>query len=58
MPITNRTLAAGTKHVARYRGAICSLEVIASESGLRFRLDDGRRPRLRVALAHRVGERS
>jgi hypothetical protein len=42
MPIENRDLELGTKLTARYRGQAYTGEVIGSDSGLRYRLEDRR----------------
>ena len=42
MAIEDRNLAAGTKLVARYRGKEYAAEVIKTEEGVRYRLEDGR----------------
>ena len=42
MSIENRNLAVGTKLVARYRGQGYSAEVVETEGGIRYRLEDGR----------------
>jgi hypothetical protein len=43
MPIENRSLQAGTRLVARYKGQEHSATVVEGEKGgLRYRLDDGR----------------
>jgi hypothetical protein len=41
MPIENRELAVGTRLVARYRKAERTCEVVQTDDGLRYRLDDG-----------------
>ena len=46
MPIENRNLAAGTRLVARYKGQdysaeVIETEVIETEEGIRYRLEDG-----------------
>ncbi len=42
MSITDRNLAAGTKLVARYKGKEYTAEVVETEKGIRYRLEDGR----------------
>ncbi len=42
MAIENRNLAAGTKLVARYKGKEYAAEVVKTEEGVRYRLEDGR----------------
>ncbi len=42
MAITDRNLRAGTALVARYRGTAYRAEVVETEEGLRYRLEDGR----------------
>ena len=42
MSIENRDLKAGTKLVARYKGHEYSAEVVETEQGIRYRLEDGR----------------
>ena len=42
MSITDRNLAAGTKLVARYKGKEYTAEVVQTEEGVRYRLEDGR----------------
>jgi len=42
MPIENGELTAGTRLVARYKGRDYSAEVVETEEGLRYRLEDGR----------------
>ncbi len=42
MSIENRDLKAGTKLVARYKGKEYTAEVVKTEEGLRYRLEDGR----------------
>jgi hypothetical protein len=42
MAITDRNLSAGTKLWARYKGAVHTAEVVEAESGLHYRLADGR----------------
>ncbi len=42
MPIENRNLEAGTRLAARYKGTTYICEVVPTEEGLRFRLEDGR----------------
>lgn len=41
MPLENRNLEAGTRLVARYRKQDRTCEVVETEKGLRYRLDDG-----------------
>jgi hypothetical protein len=41
MPIENRNLTAGTRLVARYKGQDYVCEVIETEEGIRYRLEDG-----------------
>ena len=41
MPIENRELAAGTRLVARYKKQVRACEVVQTDDGLRYRLDDG-----------------
>ena len=42
MAIEDRSLKAGTKLVARYKGQEHTAEVVKTEEGLRYRLEDGR----------------
>jgi len=42
MPIENRNLEAGTRLAARYKGTTHTCEVVQTEEGLRYRLEDGR----------------
>ncbi len=42
MSIEDRNLAAGTKLVARYKGKEYAAEVVKTEEGLRYRLEDGK----------------
>jgi len=42
MTIENRELAPGTKLAARYKGVGHSAEVMETEEGIRYRLEDGR----------------
>ena len=42
MSITDRNLEAGTKLVARYKGKEYAAEVVKTEEGVRYRLEDGR----------------
>jgi hypothetical protein len=42
MSIENRNLEAGTRLVARYKGRTYSAEVVQTEDGLRYRLEDGK----------------
>ena len=42
MAIEDRSLKAGTKLVARYKGKEHTAEVVETEEGLRYRLEDGR----------------
>ena len=42
MPIENRNLEAGTRLAARYKGTTYTCEVVQTEEGLRYRLEDGR----------------
>ncbi len=42
MAIEDRNLAAGTKLVARYKGKEYAAEVVKTEEGLRYRLEDGK----------------
>src|SRR3990172_9561781 len=42
MAIEDRNLKAGTKLVARYKGQEHTAEVVKTEEGLRYRLEDGR----------------
>ena len=42
MAIRDRNLAVGTKLVARYKGQEYAAEVVKTEAGLRYRLEDGR----------------
>ncbi len=42
MAIEDRNLAAGTKLVARYKGKEYTAEVVDTEEGLRYRLEDGK----------------
>ena len=42
MPLENRNLEAGTRLAARYKGTTYTCEVVQTEEGLRFRLEDGR----------------
>ncbi len=42
MAIEDRNLATGTKLVARYKGKEYTAEVVETEEGLRYRLEDGK----------------
>jgi hypothetical protein len=42
MSIEDRNLAPGTKLVARYKGKEYAAEVVKTEEGVRYRLEDGR----------------
>ena len=42
MSIEDRNLAAGTQLVARYKGKEYKAEVVETEEGLRYRLEDGK----------------
>ena len=42
MPIENRNLEPGTKLVGRYKGQTYQAEVVQTEEGIRYRLEDGR----------------
>ncbi len=42
MSIEDRNLAPGTKIVARYKGKEYAAEVVKTEEGVRYRLEDGR----------------
>ncbi len=42
MAIEDRNLAAGTKLVARYKGKEYTAEVVETEEGIRYRLEDGK----------------
>ncbi len=42
MSIEDRNLAVGTKLVARYKGKEYAAEVVKTEEGVRYRLEDGR----------------
>ncbi len=42
MSIEDRNLAPGTKLVARYKGKEYAAEVVETEEGVRYRLEDGR----------------
>ena len=42
MAIEDRNLAIGTKLVARYKGKEYAAEVVKTEEGVRYRLEDGR----------------
>ncbi len=42
MSIEDRNLVAGTKLVARYKGKEYTAEVVETEEGLRYRLEDGK----------------
>ncbi len=42
MSIENRDLKAGTKLVARYKAKEYTAEVVSTEEGVRYRLEDGR----------------
>ncbi len=42
MAIEDRNLASGTKLVARYKGKEYAAEVVKTEEGVRYRLEDGR----------------
>lgn len=42
MAIEDRNLAIGTKLVARYKGKEYTAEVVETEEGLRYRLEDGK----------------
>ena len=41
MPLENRNLEAGTRLAAKYKGQVHTCEVVQTEEGLRFRLEDG-----------------
>ena len=41
MPIADRKLSPGTALVARYKGTTYRAEVVQTEQGLRYRLEDG-----------------
>ena len=42
MPIENRNLEPGTRLVGRYKGQTYHAEVVQTEEGIRYRLEDGR----------------
>ena len=42
MPIADRNLSVGTRLVGRYKGTTYRAEVVQTEDGLRYRLEDGR----------------
>ena len=42
MAIENRELAPGTKLVARYKGQVYTAEVVQTDEGVRYRLEDGK----------------
>ena len=42
MPIEDRNLSPGTALVGRYKGTTYRAEVVETEDGLRYRLEDGR----------------
>ena len=42
MSIEDRNLATGTKLIGRYKGKEYTAEVVETEAGLRYRLEDGR----------------
>jgi|GEM_PF-1979969 rubredoxin len=42
MPIENRNLEAGTRLAAKYKGTTHTCEVVQTEQGLRYRLEDGK----------------
>jgi len=42
MPIADRNLSPGTALVARYQGTTYRAELVQTEAGLRYRLEDGR----------------
>jgi rubredoxin len=42
MPIENRNLEAGMRLAARYKGQTYGMEVVETEEGIGYRLDDGR----------------
>ncbi len=42
MPLENRNLEAGTRLAARYKGTTYTCEVVQTEEGLRYRLEDGK----------------
>ena len=42
MPLANRNPEAGTRLAARYKGTTYTCEVVQTEEGLRYRLEDGR----------------
>jgi len=42
MPLENRNLEAGTRLAARYKGTTYTCEVVQTEEGIRYRLEDGR----------------
>jgi len=42
MPIENRNLEAGTRLAARYKGTAYFCEVVQTEEGIRYQLEDGR----------------
>ncbi len=41
MPVENRSLTAGTRLAARYKGQDYVCEVIETEEGIRYQLEDG-----------------
>ena len=42
MPIENRSLEPGMRLAARYKGQTYGMEVVQTEEGIRYRLEDGR----------------
>jgi len=42
MPLENRNLEAGTRLAAKHKGTTYTCEVVQTEEGLRYRLEDGR----------------
>ena len=42
MPIADRNLSPGTALIARYKGTTHRAELVQTEAGLRYRLEDGR----------------
>ena len=42
MPLEDRNLEAGTRLAAKYKGQVHTCEVVQTDEGLRYRLEDGR----------------
>jgi hypothetical protein len=42
MPIENRNLEPGTRLAAKHKGTTYGMEVVQTEEGIRYRLEDGR----------------